>query len=239
MDVLVKDVDSRSSNEVYIECTEIQPIPDAAQRVSNLDWGLWPIELFERNLQARVDLEPDLSESETSEAKDRLIQLYEEVCTTGAPREGLVDGLFRAWVAPVGHKDLPRLIETHGDPGLFVPFAHDPLQRLLATIRKKLRQTQPGCHPHAGKVATSTWMAARTLFTSEPFLASQACRRYQRSRIYATYREIVENRHPSFNARILPTDANRCPEGRRHLLPYLTRPIRGTPRRQSSRGRLP
>jgi hypothetical protein len=143
LDVLVRELEGDIRCEYYVECTEIQPIPDVAQRASNQQWGLWPFDLFERNLQARVDLEPDLSDSETSDAKDRLTRIYDEVAATGVPQETQMDGLFHAWVAPVGHPDISRLVAAHGEPGLYAPFEHDPLHRLLSTIQRKFRQLRP------------------------------------------------------------------------------------------------
>jgi len=142
LDVVVRESDANDGREYFIECTENQPIPDVAQTASDQSLRLWPLDLLERNLQARVDVEPGLTPSETADVAERLARAYDAVAATGVPQEISAEGSFRAWIAPVGHPETARLITTYGDPGLFVPFEHDPLHRLLATVKKKLRQTR-------------------------------------------------------------------------------------------------
>jgi hypothetical protein len=140
LDVLIRRVADSDRHQFYVECTANQAIPDAARLPSDAGWRLWPFDLIHRGIRARVDLEPDLGAAARIEAEQQLAQLYDAVQATGEPHELVIDGLLRAWAAPVDHPQLPTLVATRGEPGLYVPFTHDPLHRLLATIDRKHRQ---------------------------------------------------------------------------------------------------
>jgi hypothetical protein len=143
LDVLVRDDSSCGRGESYIECTENQAIPDVAQDASDGAWKLWPFDLALRGLQARVDLEPNIDPAQRAEAEERIARLYDEVGSEGEPQEIAIKGVLRAWASPTGHPQTPAYAATRGAPGLYETFEHDPVQRLVATVRKKLRQLRP------------------------------------------------------------------------------------------------
>src|SRR5207253_910699 len=79
LDVHVQGVRGKEqSREFFIECTENQPLPDAVKRLRD-GTELWPFQWIERGIQARIDLEPDLSEAEMARVEEQLTQLYDDV----------------------------------------------------------------------------------------------------------------------------------------------------------------
>lgn len=137
-DVLITPSPSVQEPRVYVECTEVQAVPDVVRATDRMRFRIWPLDL-DVSLRVGGLLARPVDDGELDRLARRAHQFYEQVKLSGAPAEVAIEGLLSLWAVPRDHPDADEFMARRGDTKT-INFSHDPFLRLLGALRKKQRQ---------------------------------------------------------------------------------------------------